>query len=198
VRTSNRRIEDCEDSECGDYFANGVACNGSSCSNCVLAINPCCDVCDDIEYYRCGNSTTAIDDFAVPKYDGGEHLGKGKIPRGTDDYKMARSPDPKNFIEQSDDAVLFNDTGSGWQGIYGTSVDSPVVNFQNSSLTGHTHPDTAYSVNTGNITTKQFITVNNVSTGSLTPVNSDVTEVMTVDFNVATPSIQMMYIIKAY
>lgn len=195
IRVTNQRIEDCQK----NFYSNGASGCGS--------FEGCVDDCDNIEYHPCGNSSNATDHFAVPKYDGGEHLGRGRSPYGTDGYKMARTDDPKNFISESDDAFLYNQTSSSggsvgndgaWQGIYGTTLNTNVVNFQNSELSGHIHQDTSYSITTGNIASKQVININTASTGNITPVNLDNTEVMTIDVNVATPSIQMMYIIKAF
>lgn len=191
IKTTNTLAEFCQQTFFG---VNGAFCN---------------DACAEIDYYRATNASNQEDDFAVPKYDGGEHVGCGKKPYGTQGYKMERVTFPdKNFIIESDDCVLFNTTGEDGcsntnacgntvRGIYGTTLTNIIVNFENSSLSGHTHRDVLYTINTGNTVTKEIVNVNNIYT-AITPSNSLTTDIMTIEANVSTASIQMLYIIKAY
>lgn len=196
VKPRNMRQEDCQ----GNELTNGVPifqCPGF-----------CSDECKDYEYWRSSNADSSEDDFCVPTYDGGAHVGAGRVPYGTNGYRMERIDTPiRNYLLQSDDTVLYNVNGTGcrntnecgnnFQGIYGTTLSTNIANFQNGSMSGHTHIDVQYTINTGNVATKQVVSINNIST-EITPINTDVTEVMTIEANVSTPSIQMMYIIKAY
>jgi microcystin-dependent protein len=190
VRTTNNRIEDCQ-----NY---GL-------TNCANIFN-CSDQCEGFNIPRSGNSTNATDDFCVPKYDGGEHLGRGSIPYGTNGYLMARSDSPKNYINVNDDCLLYNETsatvGTGndgaWQGIYATTLMTDIVNFETSAMSGHDHTTQSVRINTGNIATKETVRINTVSNGNIAPVNLDNQEVMTITANVNTPSMQMLFIIKAY
>lgn len=192
VKTTNRRIEDCQNNWTANGFGGCVGFLGLDCS----------DICQEIEYYRCSNVSGTPDDLCIPKYDGGEHVGWGGVPYGTNGYQMRRTSDPRNYINQSDDCFLYNDNGvsdnGSFSGIYGTTLSTNVVNFNDSSLSGHNHAESLYTINTGNVYTKQTVNVNTIATGNLTPVNLDNREVMSIEFNVSTPSIQMLYIIKAY
>jgi len=201
IRVTDTRIEDCQ-----NY---GL-------TNCANIFN-CSDVCDTTDIPRSGNSRNAIDDFCVPKYDGGEHLGRGGVPYGTNGYLMARSNSPRNFIRRSDDCLLYNEVSSdpanptdpsgpelgpgndgSWSGIYATTLMTDIVNFETAAMTGHDHTTQSVRINTGNIATKETVRINTVSNGNIAPVNLDNQEVMTITANVNTPSMQMLFIIKAY
>lgn len=185
------------------------ACQNNPNANCfTFLIFDCSDDCNTEPVFRSGNSAGAIDDFCVPKYDGGEHLGRGTPPYGTNGYKMRREDFPRNYILPTDDCILYNErssdpgVGTGndgpWQGIYGTTLNTNYVNFQNSSMTGHEHRNQLLSIDSGTIASKETVKINNISTGNITPSNIDNQQVMTITANVNTPSIQMMFIIKAY
>lgn len=193
VRTTNTLSEACEQTFLG-FVNGGLGCN---------------DICATFEYYRTSNNTGSEDDFAVPKFDGGQHVGGGKPPYGTNEYKMQRidSPD-RNYILESDDCVMFNtsgnngcrttnDCGNSFGGIYGTSLSTNVVNFETSALSGHVHRDILFTINTGNVATKEIVNVNNIYT-AITPANNLTKDIMTIEVDVNTASTQLMYIIKAY
>lgn len=181
------------------------ACQNGLLTNCAFF---CPDSCDNIPIPRCGNASGTTDDFCVPKYDGGEHLGRGKTPYGTNDYKMRRRENPRNYILSTDDCVLYNqrssDAGVGvgddgaWDGIYATTLNTNIVNFTTGAMSGHEHRTQFLTITSGNIASKDVVRINTVSNGNITPVNLDNRQVMTLTANVATPSMQMMYIIKAY
>jgi len=186
IRVTNSRIERCQ--------SQGAI-------NCGNAFN-CGDECDTLPIYRCGNSSDAIDDFCIPSFDGGQHLGRGKTPYGTNGYRMARSNVDRNFLLPSDDTILYNETGTGedgaWSGIYGTTLNTNIANFRTGLMEGHDHTPQSLSIETGNLRTKETVKINSISNGTITPVNLDNQEVMTITVNTNTASIQMMYIIKAY
>lgn len=186
------------------------SCQSETLANCslfeLITYGQCQDNCDTDQVPRSGNSSNAIDDFAVPKYDGGEHVGRGKIPYGTSGYRMARTENPRNYLLPSDDTLLYNETSAtagvgndgAWSGIYGTTLNTQLANFTLSSMTGHNHPTQFLNIGTGNVATKESVSINNISIGNLTPVNEDNTEVLTITVDTNTPSLQMVYIIKAY
>jgi hypothetical protein len=169
-------------------------------------------LCTTGEIYRSGNAVDASDDFCIPKYDGGEHLGRGGLPYGTSGYKMSRNntPDGKNFIRQNDDCLLYNErstdfagnTGIGndgsWNGIYATSLMTDIVNFQNGSMTGHDHSIQSLTISSDGVVTRETVRINTISTGNISPVLEDNQEVLTITASIDTPSIQMLFIIKAY
>lgn len=200
VKTTNDVMENCQDSGLFAYIngIDGIDCPGA-----------CNDNCSDVEYYRCTNGSNQEDDLCIPKYDGGEHLGCGRTPYGTQSYRMQRTNTPdRNYILESDDCVLYNVTantgctntnqcGNTLRGIYGTTLHSNAVNFQNASLSGHSHRDVLYTINTGNTSTKQIVNINTVYT-DISPSNNLTKDIMTIEANVNTASIQMLYIIKAY
>jgi len=196
VRVTNSRIEACQDDGFFGLF------------NCIFVGGGCNDNCGDADLYKSGNDPNATDDFCLPKYDGGEHLGRGQVPYGTNRGRMARTNTPRNYINRNDDCLLYNEVSSdpgvgegndgAWEGIYGTTLMTDVVNFTNSQLVGHEHTSQTLTVSSGNVASKETVRINTISTGTITPVNVDNQEVLTITANVNTPSIQMVYIIKAY
>jgi microcystin-dependent protein len=195
IRVTDARIEACQNNPSANCFS-------------IFGIPDCSDDCDTVELYRSGNASSATDDFCIPKYEGGEHLGRGSIPYGTNGYKMRRRAFPRNYIGENDDCLLANQTsadpgvGTGndgpWEGIYGTTLNQDYVNFQTASLTGHDHRTQSLQIDSGTIATKDTVRINTISTGTISPVNSENQQVMTITANVNTPSMQMMFIIKAY
>lgn len=198
VSVTNVGIEQCQDS-------------GLPFPNCGLPFN-CYDNCTDFEIYKSGNAADAKDDFCVPKYDGGEHLGRNRIPYGTSGYRMSRTNGPRNFIRKSEDCLLYNERaadfdpvnvnlgndGGNWQGIYATTLMTDNVEFQTPNMTGHDHSSQSLSLNSSNVLTRESIRINTISTGTITPVNVDTQEIVSITANVSTPSIQMLFIIKVY
>lgn len=184
------------------------ACQNNPFANCTPFFNSCADTCSDGDIFKSGNENNATDDFCLPKYDGGEHLGRGGVPYGTNRGRMARTNTPRNYINRNDDCLLYNEVSSdpgvgegndgAWEGIYGTTLMTDIVNFTNPQLIGHEHSTQSLSVNSANVASKETVRINTISTGTITPVNVDNQEVLTITANVNTPSIQMVYIIKAY
>jgi hypothetical protein len=180
-------------------------CQPSGAINCANVFN-CGDDCGTFQIFRCGQTNDSFDDFCIPIYDGGQHLGRAETPYGTSGYRMARTNTEKNYLLPEDDTILYNETsaiaGSGddgdWSGIYGTTLNTNIVRFQTASMGGHDHNAQSLSINTGNTRTKETVKINSISDGTIAPVNLDNREVMTITVDTNTPSIQMMYIIKGY
>jgi hypothetical protein len=69
----------------------------------------------------------------------------------------------------------------------------------NFAFGGHDHPTLPYSITLGNIKAPNVLLTNNMSTGSVTPLNSAVQDIASVRIdNINTPSLSVIYIIRAY
>jgi microcystin-dependent protein len=173
------------------------------------------DTCTEQEIYKCSNVNTGDDDFCRPAWDGGRHVGRGQNPYGTNAGEMQRvdTPGSKNYIRKSDDCVLYNERSADlididpdvnvgddapWAGIYGTTLMTDNVNFQVPNMTGHDHVTQSLSIESSGVFTKETVRINTISSGNIAPVDADTAEVLSITANVNTPSIQMLFIIKAY
>lgn len=206
-----------------------VRVSNTGIEECVQNKNPP-DSCTEDDIYKSSNTLQGDDDLCVPKYDGGEHVGRGQNPYGTDRFDMARQPAPgdsgdRNYIRKGEDCVLYNETASqlqalgldptlpnpgelgdgnaNWQGIYATTLMTNSTNFQTSDLEGHEHTTQTVRIDSSGVFTRETVRINTLSTGSgntlnITPVDIDTEEILTITANVNTPSIQMLFIIKAY
>lgn len=195
--TTNLKLEACQ-TACGTNCA-AVTVFG------VCIPSGCQDECSQGPLYRGSPDGGTTQDFCIPSFDGGQTLGAGRQPYGTNDYKMARTPPTRNFIDLADDCVLGNIVGASggyegetFDGIYGTNTSSDIVNFTNPTMAGHFHSTQALSITRGNVATRESVRINTISTESITPVNSDVQDVMSITANVDTPVLVVVYIIKAY
>ena len=211
ITVSGEQIERCESD---NFFAN---CNP------LVNLSNCSDTCEGFRIPRSGiDSSNQSDDFCIPKYEGGAHVGFGKIPYGTNSGMMSRRVGAdKNFISLNADAILKNQTSAmnnpsqgdpatpvpanpkegtdgAWEGIYATSLNHPEENFTNSFVTGHDHRSSFISVSASNVRTKELVRINTMSTSTIAPVNSQNTSIATITANTTSPSMQMLYIIKAY
>lgn len=211
VRISNEQVERCQN----NFTANCIPIFSGSLN--------CADECEGFRIPRSGpNDSNDNDDFCVPRYDGGQHVGFGEIPYGTNGGMMTRGiGDRKNFISLNADAIFKNQTSAmnnpssgspgtpvpgnpkqgtdgAWEGIYATTLNHPQENFVNTFISGHDHQASFISVAATNIRTKEVVRINTMSTSNITPVNSQNTSIATITANTTSPSMQMLYIIKAY
>jgi len=108
--------------------------------------------------------------------------------------QLARTNSPRNYIDPGDDCL----ENSGNIGVYPVHLQHNTVNFVG-QVFGHTHPGVDWSFTQGSMKTPNNISINNISTSGITPVNSANEGVGTfrVD-NVNTPSLNVIYIIRAF
>lgn len=104
---------------------------------------------------------------------------------------------PKNWLGSSDDTILKSDPYNWPTTLSGdyTRWTAPGIN----QLTGHAHGDINYSINVGNFSISQPVSVSDIQPGNITPVNTaGNVDILKIDVDVATPSVSTTYIIKAF
>ena len=81
----------------------------------------------------------------------------------------------------------------------GNAVNSGGSQTPNFSFGGHDHPTLSYSITLGNIRAPNVLSTTQISTGSVTPINNAVKDIASVRMeNINTPSLSIIYIIRAY
>jgi hypothetical protein len=120
-------------------------------------------------------------------------------------FTLQNSPN-KNYMIPGDDTVIQGANANGTHP-YPVHLNHPGVNWagggsqqnQNFAFGGHDHPTLPYSITLGNIRAPNVLLTNNMSTGSLTPLNNGVKDIASVRIdNINTPSLSVIYIIRAY
>jgi hypothetical protein len=129
---------------------------------------------------------------------------------------LQNSPN-KNYMIPADDTVTKGANANG-EYPYPVHLNHPGVNFSgtpisgspgsqkqgvnpgvNFSFVGHDHLPMSYSITIGNIRVPNIISVNNISTGSMEPLNSSLQSIATIRMeNINTPSLNIIHIIRAY
>jgi hypothetical protein len=129
---------------------------------------------------------------------------------------LQNSPN-KNYMIPADDTVTSGANANG-DHPYPVHLNHPGVNFSgtpiggssgsqkqgvnpgvNFSFVGHDHPPMSYSITIGNVRVPNIISVNNISTGDMEPLNSSLQSIATIRMeNIDTPSLNIIHIIRAY
>lgn len=198
VGNSYNWVEDCQ----SETFAN---CLGFNCQ----------DQCETITYYSAesnGNANTEGSSYVRPSsVPSGNTLGtniNAGVPNPLAAVQLAPQNTPdKNYIAPGDDA-LGNQGGANTNGNFGYPVllNHPGVNFsgggsqtQGFAMVGHDHPSRTFQITRGNMNVPNTINVSNVTTGNVSPINAANTGIATINVeNIQTPSLNMIYIIRAY
>ncbi len=85
-------------------------------------------------------------------------------------------------------------TGNTGNAVVGGGSQNP-----NFAFGGHDHPSLQYSITLGNIRSPSILTTTNVSRGNVAPINSALESIASVRMeNIDTPSLSIIYIIRAY
>lgn len=79
---------------------------------------------------------------------------------------------------------------------YTTTLNHNAEEWADNALRSHTHDAMELTMNRGSLSIPNTILVNNISTNTTTPLNVDTALTITMDIN--TPSLTMIYIIRAY
>lgn len=134
-------------------------------------------------------------------------------------FTLQNTPD-KNYMIPVDD-TLQNGANQNGTHPYPVHLNHPGVNFggtparnnantgnavvsggsqtPNFAFGGHDHPTLPYSITLGNIKAPNVLLTNNMSTGTVTPLNSSVRDIASVRIdNINTPSLSVIYIIRSY
>jgi microcystin-dependent protein len=104
---------------------------------------------------------------------------------------------PKNWLGNSDDTILKTDPYNWPTTLSGdyTTWTAPGTN----QLTGHSHGDINYSINVGNFSVSQPVSVSDISPGNVAPINTTGnTDILKMEVDSATPSVSTTYIIKSF
>ena len=102
-------------------------------------------------------------------------------------------------VHLNHDGVNFGGTPARNTDSTGNAVVSGGSQTSNFAFIGHDHPSLGYSITLGNIRAPNVLLTNNMSTGSLTPLNNGVKDIASVRIdNINTPSLSVIYIIRAY
>ena len=134
-------------------------------------------------------------------------------------FTLQNSPN-KNYMIPEDDTVIqgananashpypvhLNHPGVNWGGTparnnatTGDAVVSGGSQTPNFAFGGHDHPTLPYSITRGNINAPNVLLSNTMSTGSVAPLNSAVQDIASIRMdNINTPSLSVIYIIRAY
>jgi len=108
---------------------------------------------------------------------------------------------PKNWLGTVDDTELKSEAlGYAWN--FPTTLSSDYTNWTTnttSQLTGHSHGDLNYSINRGNFNLATPVSLSDIQTGTVAPVNvTGNVGVLKVEVDTATPSLSITYIIRAF
>lgn len=159
---------------------------------------PIYDGCANYNLYRAEHNTPSLGscDVAVTNQLGGTFLaGEGSSNAGIigigSNNAPPRTSNPRNF-SGGDMAISTGNFN------YPVALNHNYVDFRSSQLTGHLHDTIAYSIRKSSFSTRSAVPLSTIGTGNVTPLNSANREVLNINMNVSTPSLQLIYIIRAY
>jgi hypothetical protein len=192
-----------------DYVEN---CQSEIFANCG-SLSGCQDQCEVVEYYSAesnGNATPEGSSYVRPSSIPSANTFGTNINGGSANslagvqLALQNTPD-KNYIAPGDDAIQQGANNNGNFG-YPVLLNHPGVNFsgggsqtQGYALVGHDHPSISFSINKGNMNVPNSITIQNITTGNVAPINQANIGIGTIDMeNIDTPSLSIIYIIRAY
>jgi microcystin-dependent protein len=179
-------------------------CEGGEFTNCAFF---CPDDCSNISFYAAesnGNASLEGSSFVIPRGVSGNNLGVNLQAQNANQYalgQLAPSNTPvKNFILPGDDCIeqsTFSNASGQYYG-YPVALNHPETNFVGRAL-GHTHDSVDFDITIGSMRAPNTININTISTGSVQPINQANVGVATIRVdNVSTPSLSIIYIIRAY
>lgn len=181
-------------------------CQGNTFTNCALG---CPDDCSNISFYAAesnGNSSFEGSSYVIPSGVSGSNLGTNLNAGNDNPYatgQLAPSNNPvRNFLNPSFDTLEQSTFGysntSGQYFGYPVLLNHPEVNFVGKAL-GHTHDSVDFDITIGSVKAPNTININTISTGNVQPINQSNQGIATIRVdNVSTPSLSIIYIIRAY
>jgi len=186
--------------------------------NCFTAypLGPCCDdQCDDYQVYKNEANTRLNRRTQIYIFESANSLeslftkasgnnGFGLIPSSAD---FELTTDPYNHLLSSFDTIEATTSQGGGNPInnnsilpYPVNLATDIINFQSSpeEPTPHRHPDQFFEIQQGNFFFDSQYTLNNITTGNVTPLNSTITDIAEFTADVITPTLQIIHIIRAF
>lgn len=191
IQRAGGSVEECQG---GGANAAFTGCGGA------LVLNSA-DCCENVNYYVCelNNPSAGVNTYYITSITGGIPLGgdgastnnriTGNVPR------QINSP-IKNYTETSDDTVLVSSPYN-----FATTLSNPYTEWEspgNDTITGHSHSPIDWSINIGSVRVQTSISTDKILPGTVQPDNSENTSVCTLDVDVQTPSLRILYIIRAW
>lgn len=159
---------------------------------------PYYDPCGTPDLYKAEHTTPSSSrcDIAVTNQLGGTFLAgegagvAGQIPIGSNNAPP-RTNQPRNY-SSGDMAVSTGNRN------YPVALNHNYTEFVSNTLTGHLHDGIAYNIRRSSFNTRSSVPLGTIGTGNVRPINAANREILNINMNVATPSLQLIYIIKAY
>jgi microcystin-dependent protein len=198
LTSGNNAVEKCQTGFASNPSGSGCDSPGGLID--FFQTGDCCDN-DNLLYSECNTPGSTINNYYKTSIIGG-------IPGGGGfnyvNYPITNAPGrintaPKNWLGNSDSTLL--KTGSY---NFPTTISGPTTVWPNSSQTvdqgmdAHFHSAVQWSFNLGSFQVQPNIVVTDVGAGNVTPVNQGMEELLQFDVNTSTPSLRVMYIIKAW
>ena len=146
----------------------------------------------------------AVNNVQQPAYTGtfppaGRYQGKRNYYASPDIPEVYRGSDmPTDYIEDVpyDPASTPQPINTAVTNTFTTTLNHEYERWLDVGLRSHTHEAMEITMSKGSLSTPSTILVNNVSTGSAIPLNVDTA--LSIQMNINTPSLTVMYIIRAF
>lgn len=174
--------------ECQGIAANGFgACGTFGTSDC----------CENVNYYVCelNNPSPSVNTYYKTSILGGIPLGGSGSNENFTVTNVPRRVN-RNYTASGDDTELISDPYN-----YATTINSNFVNWLgsgNQTITGHTHSAVDWKINVGSIRVQTSITTDKILPGTVQPDNSANQSICRIEADVQTPSLRVLYIIRAF
>lgn len=165
------------------------------------------DCCDDQDLFRSeiNNASDNVNNYFKTSIAGGYSMGGGGSSSFVDAVSLTNAPPritsplPKNWLGNGDDTLTKTGNFN-----FATTVNTIYNNWPSGSagvdvsMSAHGHDAVSWSFNKASFEIQANVAVTDVGPGNVTPVNADWTDLLQFTANTATPSLRVMYIIKAW
>lgn len=163
------------------------------------------DCCDDQDIFRSeiNNASLDVNNYFKTSIAGGYSMG-GSGAAFSQAVSLTNAPPrinslPKNWTGSADNTLTQTGNFNFATTLSSTYTTWPTAGAgADTSLAAHNHESLPWSVNKGSFEIQANISVTDVGPGNVTPVNADWTDLLQFNATTTTPSLRVMYIIKAW
>ena len=196
--TGNNAVEQCQTSFGSNPAGSGCDSPGGLID--FFETGDCCDN-DTLLWSECNTPSSNINNYYKTSILGGIPGGGGfnSVNNPITNAPARINATPKNFLANSDDTILKTGSYNFPTTISGPATDWPASGIAvDQGMDAHFHSSVQWSFNLGSFQVQSNIAVTDVGAGNVTPVNEGLEDLLQFDVNTSTPSLRVMYIIKAW